>query len=122
MSVVPSVSNSGSQEFWNSSVVENLFLADTTQTSKAIEMSNQIEEKEGMKNLGESFSRPSSVWGDLKILPRPSEPKAKQKREKKPAMALMSPFKERIVNPRSALTQDHNANCEWIFTLKGNPM
>ena len=40
------LSSSGSQEFWNSSIVENLLLAATTQTPKAIEMSKQIEEKE----------------------------------------------------------------------------
>ncbi|KAL4564718.1 hypothetical protein LXL04_028786 [Taraxacum kok-saghyz] len=53
---------------------------------------------------------------------RPSEPKPKQKREKKPSMALMSPFKERIVDPRSALTPDENAICEWLFSLRGEPM
>jgi len=52
----------------------------------------------------------------------PSEPKTKQKREKKPSMALMSPFKERIVDPRSALTPDENAICEWLFSLRGEPM
>ncbi|KAL4567263.1 hypothetical protein LXL04_022842 [Taraxacum kok-saghyz] len=52
----------------------------------------------------------------------PSEPKAKQKREKKHSMALMSPFKERIVDPRSALTPDENAICEWLFSLRGEAM
>ncbi|KAL4580134.1 hypothetical protein LXL04_016315 [Taraxacum kok-saghyz] len=52
----------------------------------------------------------------------PSEPKTKHKREKKPSMALMSPFKERIVDPRSALTPDENAICEWLFSLRGEPI
>ncbi|KAL4579724.1 hypothetical protein LXL04_015887 [Taraxacum kok-saghyz] len=156
MVVVPSLSSSGSQEFWNSSAVENLFFAATTQMSKAIEMSEQIEEKEGRKNLGESFAAPSFSLGlsqdssqstpsepsasvdvnvgnavhssdvvidavPVSVVPfsgtkaEPSEPKAKQKREKKRTMAVMSPFKERIVDPRSALTEDQNGICEWLF-------
>ncbi|KAL4589589.1 hypothetical protein LXL04_002497 [Taraxacum kok-saghyz] len=49
----------------------------------------------------------------------PSEPKKKQKREKKPSMALMSPFKERIVDPRSALTPDENAIWMKFTTTMG---
>ena len=60
MSVIPSIS-SGSQEFWSSSAVENLLVAATAQTSKAIESSEE-KEKKG-KNLGESFPAPSFSLG-----------------------------------------------------------
>ncbi|KAL4562268.1 hypothetical protein LXL04_034467 [Taraxacum kok-saghyz] len=153
MSVIQSLSSPGSQEFWNSSAVEKLLLAATTQTSKAIEKSKEIEKSEGRKNLVESFPAPSFSLGlsqgsfqssqpsasvDVKAdvintvsvsvipfsdtKPGPSKPKANNKREKKPTLALKSPYKERMVDPRAALTQDQNAICEWLFNLKGNPI
>ncbi|KAL4557187.1 hypothetical protein LXL04_035359 [Taraxacum kok-saghyz] len=155
MNIIRSISSSGSQEFWNSSAVENLFLAATTEKSKVIERTELIEEKEGMKDSDESFSAPSFSMGLSQDTPKsiPIQPSAvpddvidanpvsfvpfhgteavvvpftdvlaKQKREKKPNMALMSPFKERIVDPRSALTPDENAICEWLFSLRGEAM
>ncbi|KAL4589141.1 hypothetical protein LXL04_002045 [Taraxacum kok-saghyz] len=145
MNVIRSISSCGSQEFWSSSAVENLFLAATTEKSKVIERTEQIEEKEVPDDVIDAnpvsfvpFHGTEAVvvpFTDVLVdavlvcvVPSsgtnagPSEPKAKQKREKKPSMALMSPFKERIVDPRSALTPDENAICEWFFSLRGEPM
>ncbi|KAL4574063.1 hypothetical protein LXL04_020885 [Taraxacum kok-saghyz] len=49
--------------FWNNSAVDKLFLAATTQTSKAIEQSMKLEKKEGDMKLVGSFSPPSFNFG-----------------------------------------------------------
>ncbi|KAL4579419.1 hypothetical protein LXL04_015565 [Taraxacum kok-saghyz] len=121
MTVIPLLSSSSSQEFWNSSAVEKLLLAATTQTSKAIEKSKEIEKK--WKNLvvvkagvidavpvsvvPSSDTKPASVVVKADVIDAVpvSVVLGKEKEGKKPTLALKSPFKERVVDPRAALTQ-----------------
>ncbi|KAL4573357.1 hypothetical protein LXL04_020160 [Taraxacum kok-saghyz] len=149
MNVIPTISSSGSQEFWSSSAVENLVLAATTEKSKVIERNEQIEEKEGTKDSDESFGAPSFSLGlsqDTTIsIPIQLSAVPEDVIDANPVSflpfhgteAVVVPFtdvpvdavpvsvvpsSERIVDPRSALTQDENAICEWLFSRRGKPM